>query len=507
MKKLIEAIKGSKKAMIGIGVGAVAIVAAVIAIIVANKPDAYRSAEVNAFEGAVSVERKSSFLEVFGGMRLQAEDYASTEAGASMDILVDQDKHIFMEENTKVYVKTYGNPEKGNVTVELTIGRCLFSIENKLMDDDSFIVNTPNASISVRGTKFYVTYIPDTTTVEVLEGVVEVTDKIHGTVSMINPGDVIIISPDDVETTEEDDTTNGSIKEGTTGEDNLTVEDGNGTDDSANGDDEDEANPDAEVTENSDTETGGQDNELDTLLCSHVEKDEHMVLQKNKTVAATCDTDGKKVYVCDFCGEAIEFVVKATGHDYEQTITPATCLVDGSDVTVCKNCGDETVIVLTATGHDYVETVVKAVTCTADGKNSYTCANCGDTYVETVKQTGHHYITKSITESTCKEEGVTTYECDKCKNIVTEKASKIGHIYEDGKCKMCGTEEPKETASGGGGNGYCSAYNNYLASNSNRVYSYTREGYHYFSEKNPTPGASNGPVLQPCSDPEHCAAK
>ena len=177
--------------------------------------------------------------------------------------------------------------------------------------------------------------------------------------------------------------------------------------------------------------------------------------------------------------------------------------MDGSDVTVCKNCGDESVIVLTATGHDYVETVVKAVTCTVDGKNSYTCANCGDTYVETVKQTGHHYITKSITESTCKEEGVTTYECDRCKDIVTEKASKIGHIYENGKCKMCGTEEPKETASGGGGNGYCSTYNTYIS----RGYLCTATigGYHQF-ELPSTPVAPSNPFLQPCSDPEHCAA-
>jgi hypothetical protein len=78
--------------------------------------------------------------------------------------------------NSKFEVKADGDEEKGNVRIDLQEGRAYFEVDNKLNDNSSFEVITPNATTSIRGTQFAVTYDPAdaSTHVFVDKGVVEV---------------------------------------------------------------------------------------------------------------------------------------------------------------------------------------------------------------------------------------------------------------------------------------------------------------------------------------------
>lgn len=125
------------------------------------------------------------------------------------------------------------------------------------------------------------------------------------------------------------------------------------------------------------------------------------------TEAATCTKAGGTYYYCADCERNvyIEKVPKLE-HDLEHVHEDATCK-DGVDKDVCKMCKQEfNVKVIPATGeHDYETKILKEATCTASGMKQDVCKICGST--------GN-----------------------------TSVIPKIDHHYENGKCTMCGAEDP-----------------------------------------------------------------
>ena len=161
--------------------------------------------------------------------------------------------------------------------------------------------------------------------------------------------------------------------------------------------------------------------------CS-VEHDYKLTSEK----AATCTTDGEKIYTCSRCSDTKTETVKATGHSYTTKVVDPTCTAKSYTLHTCKNCNESYKDTYTnALGHDYKLTSEKAATCTTDGEKIYTCSRCGDTKTETVKATGHSYTTKVIAP-TCTEKGYTLHTCSKCgdsyKDTYTNAA---GHKYEE----------------------------------------------------------------------------
>lgn len=153
---------------------AVIAILAVVAVIVLGK--GYRVIKVEDFDGEVSLERGSDEKDIFEGMKLKSEDTLTTEEDGLLELLVDSDKHILAKENTCFTIQSTGNKKKGKLTIELEYGTSLVEIENKLPDGYDVEVETPNASLSVRGTTFEVSYDEktNTTVVEVTEGKVKV---------------------------------------------------------------------------------------------------------------------------------------------------------------------------------------------------------------------------------------------------------------------------------------------------------------------------------------------
>ena len=167
----------SKVIKICIGAVAAVIVLAVIIIMVTSK-ERYRLIKVKEFSGAVTVDREEgkekNKLEVFEGMKFVSRDVVTVEAGAFLELLADDDKHIGAEGDTSFAIYADGNEKAGKLRIELLYGKALFTIDNKLNDKSTFEVETPNATLSVRGTKFSVAYdqTRHRTIVEVFEGIV-----------------------------------------------------------------------------------------------------------------------------------------------------------------------------------------------------------------------------------------------------------------------------------------------------------------------------------------------
>lgn len=167
--------KKGKKRMLFAGIGVAVIAVAVVLILVLG--GGHRVIKVDDFEGEVTFERNSAEKEIIEGMNLKSEDSITTGEDGLIELLVDSDKHILAQENTCFEIISKGNEKKGKLVIKLNYGTSLVEIENKLNDKSSVEVETPNASLSVRGTTFEVSYSKEnkTTLVEVTEGVVEIT--------------------------------------------------------------------------------------------------------------------------------------------------------------------------------------------------------------------------------------------------------------------------------------------------------------------------------------------
>lgn len=174
-KKIEKSEKNKIVLPVVIGVLVVAIIAVVL-ILVLNRKDAFRIVFVNDSTGTVSLERDDDSMEIAKDMKLIPDDFVSVEDDSTLDLLVDDDKHIAVRSNTQFSVDATGNPKKGKVTIHVTSGKTYIKIDHPLQDDDSFEVKTPNATISVRGTIFSVDYDPNqgVTYVECVEGKVHV---------------------------------------------------------------------------------------------------------------------------------------------------------------------------------------------------------------------------------------------------------------------------------------------------------------------------------------------
>lgn len=185
-----------KKIVIPVIIAAVLIIGAVIAVIALSSAskDSYRVIKVNSFEGKVTVQRSDKgVLDAFGGMQLISQDNVNVGEESFLELLADSDKHIAAEENTGFVLKSSGTSDNGNITIELLYGKALFTIDNKLNENSSFKVTTPNAVMSVRGTRFSVWYDVTTeqTVIEVFEGTVEA--EYSGKTELIEQGEQLII--------------------------------------------------------------------------------------------------------------------------------------------------------------------------------------------------------------------------------------------------------------------------------------------------------------------------
>ena len=147
----------NKKVLIII-IAAVAILAAALTVILIklSKKDSYRLLKVFEFEGDANVTReKVGDIKPYTNMVLESGDKVALETG-KMTLQADSDKFIYLEEGTELILKASGSSRNSRTTIEVTKGAITNDIRNKLTDESNYEVNTPNSTMSVRGTMFRV---------------------------------------------------------------------------------------------------------------------------------------------------------------------------------------------------------------------------------------------------------------------------------------------------------------------------------------------------------------
>jgi len=147
---------GKKKVVIIVsGIALVAVIALVLFLTVFKK-DAYRILKVFEFAGKGSVTRQDiGDIEPYSNMVLETGDTVALDEG-EMVLLADEDKYIHLEEGTELVLNAAGGSESSKTTIELKSGAITNDIQNKLSEGSYYEVNTPNSTMSVRGTIFRV---------------------------------------------------------------------------------------------------------------------------------------------------------------------------------------------------------------------------------------------------------------------------------------------------------------------------------------------------------------
>lgn len=178
MKNFLSSLKGK---IIAGAVTLLVIAAAVATVILLNT--GYRNIRIEDLNGTTKVTSTTGVIDAFKGQNLKSGDNVAVGEKSDLTLALDSDKHVYAKELTKFRLEAFGVSGKDSRTViYLEKGSILNEIDVKLLQSESYSVESPNALMSVRGTTFTVTVFFDGeglchTVVEVSEGVVEVVDK------------------------------------------------------------------------------------------------------------------------------------------------------------------------------------------------------------------------------------------------------------------------------------------------------------------------------------------
>lgn len=202
----------NKKNVIIISSVAVSIIAAIVVIVLVFfvfKEDSYRIIKIFEVDGSGNVSREEiGDLEPYDNMLLESGDVISLYEG-NMTLKLDEDKYVYVEPETEFELIAKGDDVNSKTTINLHEGSIANEIQNKLSDDSYYEINTPNSTMAVRGTIYYVaTYVDENgvryTKVSVFDGAVD-TDLVKngiktGDNKLIQRGKEIIIYDDGIET-------------------------------------------------------------------------------------------------------------------------------------------------------------------------------------------------------------------------------------------------------------------------------------------------------------------
>lgn len=124
-----------------------------IACVACGKEE-YRTIKVYKIQGSSEVTRnESDKVDAYEGMLMESGDNVRVKDG-KITVCADEDKYIYAEKGTEFNLVASGNAQNSKTTIEVKRGNVTSEIQNKLAADAVYEVNTPNLSMSVRGTVF-----------------------------------------------------------------------------------------------------------------------------------------------------------------------------------------------------------------------------------------------------------------------------------------------------------------------------------------------------------------
>ena len=279
----------------------------------------FRAVIVKETRGIVTVEGEKNKGDAYVGERLQAGDDVDVNDASGLTLCLDSDKFVYAENKTHLKLKTALLSRGSRIKIYIDDGSELNVLKNKLDKYDSYEVDTPNATMSVRGTVFRVSVYREDgyvyTLLEVLEGVVHVhlkttLDEYSDVERDFEAGSrVLMRAREDISefvTIEEnvsyssDPYYTGAPIGGATGSSNDDTDGGNSTSSSA-------SNTGAGTPEGDTADNGTEDDD-------HI----HSFSDWREVSGASCESGNTEVRTCSVCGYTESRSTKpALGHNWE----------------------------------------------------------------------------------------------------------------------------------------------------------------------------------------------
>lgn len=145
----------TKGAIAAISAGAVVVGGIVVAVLLnLDGKTAFRNITVIDTLGTVSVYRESvnDTLDAYVDMNLESGDEVTVGPSSELDLKLDDDKFVYVEENTKMSFKAEGDADNSKTQIFLSEGATLHKLDSKLSDSSTYEIETPNATMAIRGT-------------------------------------------------------------------------------------------------------------------------------------------------------------------------------------------------------------------------------------------------------------------------------------------------------------------------------------------------------------------
>ena len=421
MKGFLATLKG--KVIIGTVAGVCVLAAGVVVYLIITAPKDYRSIKVNNLFGTTLITDVSNVSEnAYEGMNLESGDNVFVETDSNMTLLFDADKYMFADAGTKFKVVASGNGEKSTTRTKIILeeGSVLCRLDTKLKEGEVYEIETPNSTMSVRGTIFRMSIYKDEsgenyTQLDVLEGAVKV--DLHyedgektGEEGIVEAGFASTVH------------SNPEISEFVIGESTISYEDF--------------TEPMAQFV--IDTVDSGREICIEKELFAHYTGLENHPEIETVIKEATCKEEGKKEIYCSTCDrivrvETIEKLEHTPGEWEDKD--PAICNKKATEVLKCTECLEE-IEVREIEDSEYANhklgayEVTKKVTCTENGEETSTCEVCGETKTRVIEATGHKFGEwEETTKANCTVPGEKTRICNECGEKETENLSVTAHAY------------------------------------------------------------------------------
>ncbi len=186
-----------------ITIGGSAVVAVGIAAAVLMQGDGYRSIAVQEVAGNVTVVGEKNNGQAYVGEHLYSGDDVTVGDASELTMCMDNDKYVYADANTHFSLQASAANEDSKIKIYLDAGSELNDLQTSLAAGESYEVDTPNSTMSVRGTKFRVTVYKGKdgniyTLTEVTDGQVLIklkttTGEYNGVEKLFKPGQSALI--------------------------------------------------------------------------------------------------------------------------------------------------------------------------------------------------------------------------------------------------------------------------------------------------------------------------
>ncbi len=119
--------------------------------------ESYRLIKLVECHGNAEVKRDGiGIIEAYKNMNLKNKDYVFVHEGATAVLQLDNDKYVYVEPNTEFRIEAVGDENNSKTKIILEKGGIISEIQESLEKDETYEVETPNSTMSVRGTVFRV---------------------------------------------------------------------------------------------------------------------------------------------------------------------------------------------------------------------------------------------------------------------------------------------------------------------------------------------------------------